>query len=99
MSDEVETAFPAERTDCPPENGNPRGGEEEEDWNVGHRTKLESSRRHQKEGRKTRAGWENLVLEGREACWENSREARGMGEEIGLVALGVNRAYSGMQTV
>ncbi|KAJ6663817.1 hypothetical protein lerEdw1_009896 [Lerista edwardsae] len=50
VSDEVDSAFPAEHTDCPPENGNPREGEEEEEWDVGHRTKSESSRRHQKEG-------------------------------------------------
>lgn len=50
VSEEVDVPFPTERTDCPPENGNPRGAEEEEEWDMNHRTKAESSRRHQKEG-------------------------------------------------
>ncbi|XP_066494291.1 rho guanine nucleotide exchange factor 1 isoform X2 [Tiliqua scincoides] len=47
VSEEVDIPFPAERPDCPPENGNLREGEEEEEWGLGHRTKTE---RHQKEG-------------------------------------------------
>lgn len=50
VSEEVDVPFPTERTDGPPENGNPRGAEEEEEWDMNHRTKAESSRRHQKEG-------------------------------------------------
>ncbi|XP_061453886.1 rho guanine nucleotide exchange factor 1 isoform X2 [Rhineura floridana] len=47
VSEEGEVGFLAEPTDCPPENGSPREGEEEEEWDVGHRMEMDSSRRHQ----------------------------------------------------
>ncbi|XP_060131589.1 rho guanine nucleotide exchange factor 1 isoform X4 [Zootoca vivipara] len=47
VSEEGEVAFPAaEPVDRPPENGNPREGEEEEEWETGHGTEADSSRRH-----------------------------------------------------
>ncbi|XP_033014222.1 rho guanine nucleotide exchange factor 1 isoform X5 [Lacerta agilis] len=48
VSEEGEVAFPAaEPVDRPPENGNPReGGEEEQEWETGHGTEADGSRRH-----------------------------------------------------
>ncbi|XP_028598109.2 rho guanine nucleotide exchange factor 1 isoform X7 [Podarcis muralis] len=47
VSEEGEVAFPAaEPVDRPPENGNPREGEEEEEWETGHGTEADGSRRH-----------------------------------------------------
>ncbi|XP_053123451.1 rho guanine nucleotide exchange factor 1 isoform X2 [Hemicordylus capensis] len=50
VSEEGEAVFPAEHTDRPPENGNPREKEEDVEWDVGHGTKTEGSRRHDGEG-------------------------------------------------
>nr|XP_028598109.1 rho guanine nucleotide exchange factor 1 isoform X7 [Podarcis muralis] len=47
VSEEGEVAFPAaEPVDRLPENGNPREGEEEEEWEAGHGMEADGSRRH-----------------------------------------------------
>ncbi|XP_053253850.1 rho guanine nucleotide exchange factor 1 isoform X6 [Podarcis raffonei] len=47
VSEEGEVSFPAaEPVDRPPENGNLREGEEEEEWEAGHGTEADGSRRH-----------------------------------------------------
>lgn len=56
VSEGGETSFPADSLDHLRENGNPREGEEAEEWDAGGRPEAtESSRRHPSDGRP--AGW------------------------------------------
>ncbi|XP_054854959.1 rho guanine nucleotide exchange factor 1 isoform X3 [Eublepharis macularius] len=59
VSEEVETGFPADSVDRPPENGNSCDGEEEEEWEMGDRSEMENSAEHQSESLRTAEGTPN----------------------------------------